>query len=126
MDSQFKDKMLFLFDGPFDDFVLSVVDSLEKLSDSSDEVRDAIGISVVRAVSATLSIIKGEEVKDHEKLDQDNQDIVISLIDSYEQFLNTQKVFVEDFRGNTNKYDDIFEALQEFKKIVLNDLKPKP
>lgn len=124
MNPKVESQIFFLLDGLFDEFVGSAIDDIEIFSNAPDDVRDSIGVSVVRAVTGALSFIKGEKIESHEKLDQNGYNIVISLISHYKEHLNNQKNLVEYLKQDTKQYDEILEALYEFRKIVINYLAP--
>ena len=114
----------FLFNGPFDGFVSSTIDDIEVFSGSPENVRDNIVTSVIRVVTGAISYSKGETIESNEKLDQNGYNIFISLINHYKQHLNNQKSIALYFKQDANKYDEILEALYEFRKVVINYLAP--
>ena len=124
METKLESQIHFLFYGPFDGFISSTIDDIEVFSGSPENVRDNIGTSVIRAVTGAISYSKGETVESNEKLDQNGYNIVISLINHYKQHLNNQKNIALYFKQDANKYDEILEALYEFRKIVINYLAP--
>lgn len=124
METKLESQIHFFFNGPFDGFVSSTIDDIEVFSDSPENVRDNIGTSVIRAATGAISYSKEETVDSNKKLDQNGYNIVISLINHYKQHLNNQKSIALYFKQDVNKYDEILEALYEFRKVVINYLAP--
>jgi hypothetical protein len=124
VESSKEKQIIFLLDGPLDGFIDNVISEIEVFSHSSEEVRDTIGMSLVRSASGAIAFIKYEKINPEDKLNQNHYNIIISLINQYESHLKNQRNLVEYLKKGTQGYNEILEALYEFKKIVVNYLAP--